>query len=84
MSQGLWRVREAAKRNNKKTRFTALLHHVTASFLRDCFYALKRQAVFEFSKLNALPADASVYASTIASLRSPQNSRSGWFVTPFL
>lgn len=44
MSQGLWRVREAAKRNNKKTRFTALLHHVTAPFLRDCFYALKRQA----------------------------------------
>ncbi len=43
MSQGLWRVREAAKRN-KKIRFTALLHHVTASFLRGCFYALKRQA----------------------------------------
>jgi RNA-directed DNA polymerase len=43
MSQGLWRVREAAKRN-KKIRFSALLHHVTTSFLRDCFYALKRQA----------------------------------------
>jgi RNA-directed DNA polymerase len=43
MSQGLWRVREAAKRN-KKIRFNALLHYVTTSFLRDCFYALKRQA----------------------------------------
>jgi RNA-directed DNA polymerase len=43
MSQGLWRVREAAERD-KKVRFTALLHHVTTSFLRDCFYALKRQA----------------------------------------
>ena len=43
MSQGLWRLREAAKRN-KKIRFNALLHHVTTSFLRDCFYALKRQA----------------------------------------
>ncbi len=43
MTQGLWRVREAAKRN-KKIRFTALLHHVTVSLLRDCFYALKRQA----------------------------------------
>lgn len=43
MFQGLWRVREAAKRN-KKIRFSALLHHVTTSFLRDCFYALKRQA----------------------------------------
>lgn len=43
MSQGLWRVREAAKRD-KKLLFTALLHHVTTSFLRDCFYALKRQA----------------------------------------
>ena len=43
MSHGLWRVREATKRD-KKLRFTALLHHVTTSFLRDCFYALKRQA----------------------------------------
>lgn len=43
MSQGLCRVREAVKRN-KKIRFNALLHHVTTSFLRDCFYALKRQA----------------------------------------
>jgi RNA-directed DNA polymerase len=43
MSQGLSRVREAAKRD-KKIRFTALLHHVTKPFLKDCFYALKRQA----------------------------------------
>jgi RNA-directed DNA polymerase len=42
-SHGLGRVREAAKRN-KKVRFSALLHHVTTPFLRDCFYALKRQA----------------------------------------
>ncbi len=39
---------------------------------------------FQFSKLNALPADASVYASTVASRQPPQNSRSGWFATPFL
>ena len=43
MSQGLWGVREAARRD-KKGRFTALLHHVTIPFLRECFYALKRQA----------------------------------------
>jgi hypothetical protein len=44
--QGPWRVREAAKRN-KKIRFNALLHHVTTSFLRDCFRATKRQAAPE-------------------------------------
>ncbi len=43
MSHGLWRVREAAKRD-KKVRFAALLHHVTTSFLPDCFYSLKWQA----------------------------------------
>ena len=43
MFQGLWRVREAAKQN-KKIRFSALLHHVTTSLLWNCFYALKRQA----------------------------------------
>jgi hypothetical protein len=43
VSQGLWRVREAAKRN-KKIHFSALLHHVTTSLLRNCFFALKRQA----------------------------------------
>ena len=37
-----------------------------------------------FSKLNTQPADASVYASTDASRRPPQNSRSGWIATPFL
>jgi group II intron reverse transcriptase/maturase len=36
-------VREVAQRK-KQERFTALLHHVTASLLRDSFYALKRRA----------------------------------------
>jgi len=36
-------VRKAA-RKDKRTRFTALLHHITVDLLRDGFYALKRQA----------------------------------------
>jgi len=36
-------VREAARRS-KKTRFTALLHHVTVDLLRDSFLSLKRKA----------------------------------------
>src|SRR5262245_4487473 len=36
-------VRKAA-RKDKRTRFTALLHHVTVSLLRDSYYALKREA----------------------------------------
>ena len=43
MSQGLDRVRHAA-RQRKKERFTALLHHVTIESLRDAFLALKRRA----------------------------------------
>src|SRR3979490_3081342 len=43
MSQGLEGVRKVA-RERKQERFTALLHHVTTSLLRDSFYALKRQA----------------------------------------
>ena len=43
VSQGLDRVRHAA-RQRKKERFTALLHHVTADLLRDAFLALKRRA----------------------------------------
>jgi RNA-directed DNA polymerase len=43
VSQGLDRVREAA-RQRKKERFTALLHHVTVDLLRDAFLALKRRA----------------------------------------
>jgi RNA-directed DNA polymerase len=42
-SSGLLGVREVA-RKDKRTRFTALLHHVTAASLRDSFYALKRDA----------------------------------------
>ena len=42
-SSGLLGVREAAKREGK-TRFTALLHHVTVPLLLDSFYALKRDA----------------------------------------
>jgi RNA-directed DNA polymerase len=36
-------VRKAA-RKDKRTRFTALLHHVTVNLLRESFYALKRRA----------------------------------------
>jgi RNA-directed DNA polymerase len=36
-------VREVARRE-KRTRFTALLHQVTAELLRDSYYALKRDA----------------------------------------
>ena len=43
VSQGLDRVRNAA-RQRKKERFTALLHHVTVDLLRDAFLALKRRA----------------------------------------
>jgi RNA-directed DNA polymerase len=40
-TSGLLGVREAA-RKEKRTRFTALLHHVSVPLLRDSFYALKR------------------------------------------
>jgi RNA-directed DNA polymerase len=43
VSQGLASVRRIAK-ENKKTRFTALLHHMTVERLRESFYALKRRA----------------------------------------
>jgi RNA-directed DNA polymerase len=43
VSQGLARVRQAA-RQRKKERLTALLHHVTVDLLRESFYALKRKA----------------------------------------
>ena len=43
VSQGLNRVRDAA-RQRKKEKFTALLHHVTVDLLRDAFLALKRRA----------------------------------------
>ena len=43
MSQGLDRVREAAKAR-KKERFTALLHHVTVDLLREAYLWLKRGA----------------------------------------
>ena len=36
-------VRKAA-RKDKRTRFTALLHHVTVNLLRESYYALKRDA----------------------------------------
>ena len=42
-SRGLLGVREVA-RKDKRTQFTALLHHVTVAQLRDSFYALKREA----------------------------------------
>jgi group II intron reverse transcriptase/maturase len=43
VSQGLERVRNAA-RQRKKEKFTALLHHVTIDLLRDAFLALRRRA----------------------------------------
>jgi len=43
VTKGLEGVRGAAK-ENKETRFTALLHHMTVNLLRDSFYALKRRA----------------------------------------
>lgn len=43
MSQGLARVRQAAK-ENKELKFTALLHHVTVDLLRECFYGMRREA----------------------------------------
>jgi len=43
VSQGLDRVRHAAKQR-KKEKFTALLHHVIVDLLRDAFLALKRRA----------------------------------------
>ena len=43
VSQGLERVRQAA-RQRKKEKFTALLHHVTVELLWEAFYALKRNA----------------------------------------
>jgi hypothetical protein len=43
VSQGLARVRQAA-RQHKQEKFTALLHHVTVDLLRDSFYMLKRHA----------------------------------------
>src|SRR5215475_8820280 len=43
VSQGLAGVRKAA-RERKEMKFTALLHHLTVTLLRDSFYALKRKA----------------------------------------
>src|SRR5215469_3817523 len=43
MSKRLEGVRKAA-RENKETKFTALLHHMTVDLLRESFYALKRKA----------------------------------------
>ena len=43
VSPGLDRVREAAKQD-KKERFTALMHHVTLDLLKEAFFWLKREA----------------------------------------
>jgi RNA-directed DNA polymerase len=42
-SSALHRVREAA-RKDRKTRFTALFHHITVELLRESYYSLKRKA----------------------------------------
>jgi RNA-directed DNA polymerase len=43
VSQGLARVRQAA-RKHKQEKFTALLHHLTVDLLRDSFHGLQRHA----------------------------------------
>ena len=43
MSQGLARVRQAAK-ENKELKFTALLHHLTVELLRESFYQMRKEA----------------------------------------
>src|SRR5213594_4921807 len=43
-SQGLWRVRQAARRDRRR-RFTALLHHVTPELLRASYWELNHKAV---------------------------------------
>jgi RNA-directed DNA polymerase len=43
VSQGLAGVRKSS-RERKEMKFTALLHHLTVSLLRESFYALKRKA----------------------------------------
>ena len=43
-SQGLWGVRQAARRD-RRMRFTALLHHVTPALLRASYWELNRIAV---------------------------------------
>ena len=43
VSQGLERVRQAARRR-KKERFTSLFHHIDPALLRTAFYAIKRDA----------------------------------------
>ena len=43
VSQGLAGVRKAAQ-DNRETKFTALLHHLTVDLLRESFYSLKRKA----------------------------------------
>ena len=43
VSPGLERVRQGAQAN-EKTRFTALLHHVTVDLLRQSYFALQRDA----------------------------------------
>jgi RNA-directed DNA polymerase len=43
-SQGLWRVRQAARRD-RRMRFNALLHHITPALLRASYWELNRLAV---------------------------------------
>ena len=43
VSQGLKRVREAARRDTG-IRFTSLLHHVKEELLKEAYYALNRKA----------------------------------------
>jgi group II intron reverse transcriptase/maturase len=49
-SRGLQGVREKA-RQDKRTRFTALLHHITPTLLEESFYALRRDAAVGVDKV---------------------------------
>jgi hypothetical protein len=48
VSQALDRIRKAARRG-KKERFTALYHHISPDLLRMAFFALKRDALPEWT-----------------------------------
>src|ERR671910_830297 len=43
-SQGLWRIRQAARRDRRR-RFTAVVHHITPAVLRASYWELNRLAV---------------------------------------
>ena len=93
VSQGLDRVRQAA-RQRKKERFTALLHHVTIDRLRASFFALKRNAAPGVDgltcgttrqdwKTTSAPARASTQWSVPGTTRTATvHTEAGWQTAP--